>query len=159
MAAEYPANIKTFNTKDPGDPIQSAHINDLQNEIVAVETQLGVNAGTWQSWTPTIVYTGGTTDYSITVDHSRYVKIGKTVTAAASLSVTTGTGDRLVIYLSLPIRPRNFEAGHAVENCTSSTHNIRSCRTNPETNRIEIHLPGKFNKDGIIFVKATYEIL
>lgn len=40
MAAEYPANIKTFNTKDPGDPIKSAHINELQNEVVAVETQL-----------------------------------------------------------------------------------------------------------------------
>ena len=159
MTASYPGTIKTFSTKAPGQAIASSHINELQDEVVAIETQLGVNAGTWQSWTPTIVYTGGTTDYSITVDHSRYVKIGKTVTVAASLSVTTGTGDRLVIYLSLPIRPRNFEAGHAVENCTSSTHNIRSCRTNPETSRIEIHLPEKFNKDGIIFVKTTYEIL
>ncbi|MDX9779628.1 MAG: hypothetical protein RBT66_01170 [bacterium] len=116
--------------------------------------------GAWQDWTPTIIYTGGTTDYSITAYRSRYVKIGKTVTVAVNLTVTVGTGNRTAIYFNLPIAPRYLEAGHAVENCTnSSTYAIRACRINAGTGRIEIHLPGKFNNDGILLVKATYEIL
>ena len=40
MAASYPGTIKTFSTKASGEAIASSHINDLQNEVVAVETQL-----------------------------------------------------------------------------------------------------------------------
>lgn len=40
MAATFPGGVKTFSTKAPGNAIQSAHINDLQAEVVAVETEL-----------------------------------------------------------------------------------------------------------------------
>jgi len=161
MAASYPGAVKNFGTAvAPGDGILAAHVNTLREEVVAVETQLGTNAGVWASWTPTILYTGGTTDYTITVNTARYVKIGKVVTVAVYLSVTVGTGDRTAIYFNLPIAPRYLESGHASENCTSNTtYAIRSCRTNPGTGRIEIHLPAKFNNDGMLLVKATYEIL
>jgi hypothetical protein len=55
MAASYPGTIKTFSTKAPGEAIASSHINDLQNEIVAVETQLvGAKLNTWTNdgWIP-----------------------------------------------------------------------------------------------------------
>lgn len=40
MAASYPGTIKTFSTKAPGEAIASSHINDLQAEVVAIETEL-----------------------------------------------------------------------------------------------------------------------
>ena len=40
MAATFPGGVKVFTTKQAGDQIASAHINDLQDEVVAVETQL-----------------------------------------------------------------------------------------------------------------------
>lgn len=46
MAASYPGSIKSFTTKvDAVDDVLAAHVNDLQNEVVAVETALGVNFG------------------------------------------------------------------------------------------------------------------
>lgn len=40
MPASYPTNVKSFTTKNSGDSIQAAHVNDLQDEVVAVETDL-----------------------------------------------------------------------------------------------------------------------
>jgi hypothetical protein len=40
MAASYPSATKSFSTKTPGQSIASAHVNDLQDEVVAVENGL-----------------------------------------------------------------------------------------------------------------------
>ena len=40
MAATYPSGVKSFTTKTSSDTNASAHINDLQDEVVAVETAL-----------------------------------------------------------------------------------------------------------------------
>ena len=37
-AASYPSAVKTFTTRTLGDVIQAAHVNDLQDEVTAVET-------------------------------------------------------------------------------------------------------------------------
>lgn len=48
MAAVFPNNIKFFTTKhDLIDDVQASHINDMQNEITAVETNVGQNAHIW----------------------------------------------------------------------------------------------------------------
>ena len=60
MTASYPNSLKTFTTKAAGGTILAEHVNSLQDEIVAVETTLGVKAGTWQSYTP--VWTAVTTN-------------------------------------------------------------------------------------------------
>lgn len=39
-AASFPSSVKSFTTKLAGDTVQASHINDLQDEIVAVETDL-----------------------------------------------------------------------------------------------------------------------
>lgn len=81
MAASYPGALKTFTTKAAGGAILSAHVNDLQDEVAAVETQLGVNAGTLIAYTPVI--TGSTTNPTIgdgTLT-GHYTKIGKYVHA------------------------------------------------------------------------------
>lgn len=42
MPASYPTSAKAFTTKvdGPGNTILAAHVNDLQNEVTAVETDL-----------------------------------------------------------------------------------------------------------------------
>lgn len=40
MPASYPTSPKSFTTKNAGDSIQAAHINDLQDEVTAVESDL-----------------------------------------------------------------------------------------------------------------------
>ena len=45
MAASYPGSIKSFTDKtDSTDVIRASHINDLQDEVVAVETQIGITS-------------------------------------------------------------------------------------------------------------------
>ena len=95
MAASYPGNIKSFSTKAPGQAIASSHINDLQNEVVAVETQLGVNAGIWQSWTPTV--TGWAAGYTC---NARYCKVGKMVSVKIRI---LGTSNSTNVYVTLPV--------------------------------------------------------
>jgi len=45
MAATFPGGVKVFSTKAAGEQIASAHINDLQAEVVAVETELKKTTG------------------------------------------------------------------------------------------------------------------
>jgi hypothetical protein len=40
MAASYPSSAKSFTTKASNDVIEAAHVNDLQDEVTAVETGL-----------------------------------------------------------------------------------------------------------------------
>jgi hypothetical protein len=43
MTASYPSAVKTFTTKTDGvDDIEASHINDIQLEVTAVETELGL---------------------------------------------------------------------------------------------------------------------
>lgn len=38
--ASYPASVKTFGTKNAGDTIQPSHVNELQDEVTAIEDGL-----------------------------------------------------------------------------------------------------------------------
>ena len=47
MAASYPTSIKSFTTKvDNVDDVVAAHVNDLQLEVVALETACGIGKST-----------------------------------------------------------------------------------------------------------------
>lgn len=40
----YPVAITSFTTKSTGDTIQASHVNDIQTDVVALETYIGTNA-------------------------------------------------------------------------------------------------------------------
>lgn len=40
MPASYPTSVKSFTTKNTGDTIQAAHVDDLQDEVTAIEQDL-----------------------------------------------------------------------------------------------------------------------
>jgi hypothetical protein len=51
MAATFPGGIASFTTKnDTTDVIYAAHINSLQNEVLAIETVLGAAAVRTSTW-------------------------------------------------------------------------------------------------------------
>lgn len=158
MAAEYPANIKTFNTKDPGDPIQSAHINDLQNEVVAVETQLGVNAGTWQNWTPTVTFEGGTVDPpTITKYHARYTTIGKIAIASADYLFANG-GDRTQYKFTLPLTPaQTYVAATGYESLKTAFTDPTKASLSASGAIVTVYVPVQ-DKAGHVMFTAIYEV-
>jgi hypothetical protein len=95
MAATYPAGARSFTTKANGDTVQATHINDVQEEVTAVESALinGITHPLTLSDTLTVPNTGLhllDTDDS----HDLIVKPGSNLTADRTLTVTTGDANR-----------------------------------------------------------------
>lgn len=68
--ASYPTSVKSFTTKNTGDVVQASHINDLQDEVNAIEA--GLRNGTAPinaagSTVTSLVVTGGSTLASLVV--------------------------------------------------------------------------------------------
>lgn len=105
MPASFPASVKTFTTKNTNDVIQPAHVNDVQDEVVSIETVISNSANmnatqitsykfpavavpqsdsntldvyVESDWLPTIASVGGGTP-TYTTQQGRYVKIGRLV--------------------------------------------------------------------------------
>lgn len=88
-SASYPTSVHSFTTKSSGDTIQATHINDLQDEVTAIEQGL-LNG---LSHVLTLTNTGLhllDTDAS----HDLIVKPGSDLTADRTLTITTGDADR-----------------------------------------------------------------
>jgi hypothetical protein len=57
MAASYPTSAKSFSTKATNDSVEASHVNDLQDEVTAIETALltgGVAHNVFPSGTRTL---------------------------------------------------------------------------------------------------------
>jgi hypothetical protein len=81
--ANYPNAVPSFTTKSSGQTIQPAHINDTQDEVVAIGTDL-LTVGTF---TPTLVSVGGgTPTYSSQV--GLYVRAGKAIIFSARVQIS-----------------------------------------------------------------------
>lgn len=58
MAASYPAATKSFSTKTNGSAIAAAHVNDLQDEVVAIEADLRAGLPVARGGTGALTLTG-----------------------------------------------------------------------------------------------------
>lgn len=94
----YPSGVQSFTTKQdgPGNTIQSAHVNDLQTEVVAVETGL---LGTMSHAVKTSASfnTSSTNSTSITTAggvtaSSNFYGLGATLTSTTATAVTVAGG-------------------------------------------------------------------
>jgi hypothetical protein len=108
MPASYPTNVKTFTTRNSGDAIQPSHVNDLQDEVTAIETDL---LKTWSNWAP--AWTNLTVGNGTTV--AKYFKLGPFVFYELRfvLGTTSSVGGAVVV--SLPVNAVGtdaFVAGH-----------------------------------------------
>lgn len=102
-AASYPSAIKSFTTKASGDTVQAAHVNDLQDEVVALETDLlkaptdvGFSAGNFTAssgnWT---LAAGDQTTLS-------YHKIGMKMVVIFTLDTTTVSATPTTLQIAIP---------------------------------------------------------
>jgi hypothetical protein len=102
MAASYPSSVKTFTTKVNGvDDVDASHINDLQLEVTAIETDL---LSGWQSFTSTMSGAAGSAgSYAEDLNYAIYCKIGKVCFVQIRKRITnkgSWSGDVLI---SMPI--------------------------------------------------------
>ena len=73
MTASYPTTVKSFTTKvDFTDTVLAAHVNSLQEEVVAVQTELGTDVAVGSGWVG--VFDQVTTNWSTLKDR---IKIGR----------------------------------------------------------------------------------
>ena len=103
MAASYPTSTKSFTTRVAGDTIQPGHVNDLQDEVTAVETDL------LKAWTAVSHSAGNFTADSgtWTVDSGdqttlRYHKIGKRMTVAFTIASSDVSATPTELYILIP---------------------------------------------------------
>ena len=178
MAATFPGGVKVFTTKQAGDQIASAHINDLQDEVVAVETELRKTSGSvvshgslaglsnndhpqyplysaWTSWTPTITWAGGTTNpTSFTILAARYATVGNLVFCMLRGSLTRGSGDRSYLSLTAPVTISNMASGSAHHTINGNGFVLAPLYS--ESGKVTIST-GTMTKDGYIWASWFYE--
>ena len=115
MATYYPSNIKNdFSTKvDFTDTVIAAHINDLQNEVTAIETALGTFPLTSSGW-GTTGFDTSTTTWASVKDRINNIEVGiantRSLVAAISAETLSGTtlkstvtGSSLVSFGTSPV--------------------------------------------------------
>jgi hypothetical protein len=123
----FPGAVKSFSTKTAGQTVSSAHINDLQDEVVAVETYLTTSAETG-GVTYTWPVADGTTNQVLQTNGSRAlawvssvaplfipvplsVSTGLTPTTSGAFALATGT-----ITISLPLPSGHTGCLYGVKN-------------------------------------------
>ena len=94
MAADFPTTVKTFTAKSNNvDTIDASHVNDLQEEVNAVETLLGAASLRRTAWTPEFAWaTPGTSSWSYGTRGGYYAKFGSLVYAQGYVIATPTLG-------------------------------------------------------------------
>ena len=104
----FPNSIWSPTTKNNGDVIQPAHVNDAQAEIVAIET----GALTATSWTPSLKFGGASVGMTYSAQAGTYVRIGKLVQCYFTITLTAkGSSTGAATMTGLPITAANFPLG------------------------------------------------
>lgn len=91
--ASYPNAVKSFTSKNAGDTIQPSHVNDLQDEIAALEDGLlnGTAPINSSRITAPAAQISNATISSLTVSVMSITNLQTTASTTASLNVTTGS--------------------------------------------------------------------
>jgi len=102
MATTFPTTVDSYTTKvNNVDTIAAAHVNDLQDATVAVETILGASSTRAIAWTPTVAFSVSSTGLTYT-SSGFYARFGSLVYVQGEFVVTdngTGSGDLRVTNL------------------------------------------------------------
>lgn len=117
MAASYPSSVKAFTSRVAGDTIQPAHVNDLQDEVTAVETDL-LKAWTTPAYAAGNFTGSGTMTWGVDagdVTVFTYHKIGRRMTVVFQIEHTDLGGGGADKDLSVVI-PGGFTAAKAMSN-------------------------------------------
>jgi hypothetical protein len=105
MPASYPSSVRVFTTKqNVVDTVDASHPNSLQEEIVAVETTLGLNPALSVTPNPSTTYDASSTAFGtvsarianvelgvVADSHTQYIR--KTADGAQSNKISAGLID------------------------------------------------------------------
>lgn len=111
MSTNFPTSLDSYTTKvDAVDDVLAAHVNDLQDAVVAVETALATDS--WVDWTPTVTQTGSV---ALTITYAKYKIVNKICHVMANLVMTgSGTGGTVISVGGQPAAIQGFYAGSLV---------------------------------------------
>lgn len=129
MAASYPSAVKSFTSKSAGDTIQPAHVNDLQDEVAAIEG--GLLGGTAplnssRSTLASLSVTGNSTVAALNAGASTLASLSVTgASTLASLQVANSTVGNLVVSGGLSVGASTFTSLQA-GNSTASNVSVSS---------------------------------
>ncbi len=132
-------------------------IKKLEREVERLRVK--ESPGAWQAYTPTLSWSGGTTDpTSSTFDYAKYTQIGKIVTVQIKLSVVRGSGDRVLATIGLPKNSSvHGLAGTGVEDLTTA-YRLPFNVSSYAYNSVVAYLPSAMSRDGSIRITFTYPI-
>lgn len=82
--ANFPNSVPSFTTKAAAQTIQPAHVNDLQDEVVAVGTQLLTPV----AWTPIITASTSASGQTYTTQAGSYIRSGKLILAYGRITLS-----------------------------------------------------------------------
>lgn len=95
MTASYPASVKSFTTKvDFTDTVLAAHVNDLQDEVISIESTVGTSIKTGSGWVGS--FDQITTSWNTLKDRINNIEYGLN-TAYAGRMPTGGTSGQVLI--------------------------------------------------------------
>lgn len=107
MAADFPTTVKTFTAKSNNvDTIDASHVNDLQDEVNAVETLLGASSARRTAWTPTLTFetTAPTSITYVTANTGGFFsRFGSLVYVIGRIELSAISGGSGNVSISLPI--------------------------------------------------------
>ena len=138
MPASYPGAIKTFVARVAGQVARAAHIQDIQDEVTAIETALGTNPAGKNGWAPagetwtyasanTVTVSGDVrtryptgTKVKLTQTTVKYFYVTGAAYGAPNTTLTLAGGSDYSIanaavtanYLSYTVTPQGFPAYH-----------------------------------------------
>lgn len=130
MTTTFPTSLDSYSTRQNNvDTIAAAHVNDLQDAVVALETAVAIGAISRTAWTPTFTYST-TAPTSITYDTANtggwYAQVAKVVFFTLRFSITAISGGSGNIVLSLPSATTtgNFALASASVNTATGTWTV-----------------------------------
>lgn len=95
MAPSFPTSIKSFTTKTNNvDTINASHVNDLQDEVAAIETLLGEASSRRGTWSPVLTFST-TNPTAVTYNANNggmYAQFGSLVWFSGRLQFDSYTG-------------------------------------------------------------------
>jgi hypothetical protein len=136
MAASYPSSVRPFTTKtNILSVIDAADPNSLQEEVVAIETTLGINPALSTSVSPTDVFLSSSSQYS-TVS-LRLANIERGIVGDSHTQYVKKVGNETIVNAS----PSNVAI--TVRGATSQTANLTEWKTSTGTTVASISSAGR----------------
>jgi hypothetical protein len=127
VPASYPTAVKSFTTKNTGNTVQAAHVNDLQEEVAAIETDIltvfasGLAAGSGGpfNWTPALTFaTPGDLSVTYSTQSGTGIKAGRWVFLYGAITTATFTHTTASGALIVSGNPHTNGSGVAVGACS-----------------------------------------